>query len=123
MKTFHNSAMSYRDIIGWQKSMDFVEAIYRYSRNLPKEENFGLVQQLRRAAVAIPSNIAEGYGRNSRLDYARYVDIALGSTREAQTQLEICQRLGYGYTEDLQGSAEEIAKILFSLAKSLRSGT
>ena len=115
--------MSYRDIIGWQKSMDFVEAVYRYTQQLPSSENFGLTQQLRRASVAIPSNIAEGYGRNSRPDYARYVDIALGSTREVQTQLEICQRLNYGLTDQLQDSAEEIAKILYGLAKSLRAGT
>ena len=114
--------MSYREIIGWQKGMDLVEDIYRLTENLPSAEKFGITQQMQRAAVAIPSNIAEGYGRSTRTDFARFVDIALGSTRELQTQLEICSRLGYGDTLELVDKGEEVAKILYGLSKSLKKG-
>ena len=100
--------------------MDLVEVVYRFAESMPSVEKFGLVSQMQRAAVAIPSNVAEGYGRTSKLDYARFVDIALGSTRELQTQLEICTRLGLGDTQTLIEQAEEIARILYGLGKSLR---
>lgn len=112
--------MSYRDIIGWQKAMDLVVRTYQFTERLPNSEKFIIVQQMQRAATAIPSNIAEGYGRSTKQDFARFVDIALGSTRELQTQFENCARLNYGKTEELIEQAEEVAKILYGLAKSLR---
>lgn len=70
------STRSYRDLVVWQKSMDLVEEIYRLTKLLPKEEIFGIANQLRRAAISIPSNIAEGNTRNSQKDYARFLSIA-----------------------------------------------
>jgi four helix bundle protein len=86
---------SYRDLVVWQKSMALVREIYLVSRNFPKEEQFGLTQQLRRAAVSIPSNIAEGNGRGSNSDYVRFLQYSRGSLFETQTQLELCRDLGF----------------------------
>jgi four helix bundle protein len=69
----------YKDLIAWQKGMDLVEAVYRLSAGFPREERFGLTSQVRRAAVSVPSNIAEGYSRPNRSDYVRFLDIARGS--------------------------------------------
>ena len=112
--------MSYRENIGWEKSMLLVVEVHKFSESLPKLQKYILLQQMYRSAISIPSNIAEGYGRSSKLDYARFIDIALGSTRELQTQLEICERLGYGKTMHLVEQGEEVARILYGLAKSLR---
>jgi len=80
---------SYRDLIVWQKSVDLVKNIYLCTQTFPKEEQYGLTNQMRRCAVSIPSNIAEGYGRNSTGDYKRFLHISLGSLYELQTQVEI----------------------------------
>ena len=113
--------MSYHDIIGWEKGMDLVVEIYQVTKKLPDSEKFGLFQQMRRSASSIPSNIAEGYGRTTRPDFARFVDIALGSARELQTQLEICKRLDYFDSTELIARTDEVARILFGLGKSLRT--
>ena len=80
---------SYRDLVVWQKSMDLVEEIYRLTKLLPEEEIFGIANQLTRAAISIPSNIAEGNKRNSQKDYARFLSIARGSEAKIETQLEV----------------------------------
>ena len=80
---------SYRDLFVWQKAMELVTAVYAIPKVFPKEEQYGLTAQIRRSAVSVPSNIAEGYGRNSTLDYTRFLQIARGSLYELQTQLEI----------------------------------
>lgn len=82
----------YRQLDVWQKSMILAESVYEVCRNLPGEDRFGLVQQLQRAVVSIPSNIAEGYGRGGG-DYRRHVRIARGSLMEVETQLELTVRL------------------------------
>lgn len=115
--------MTFRDLIAWQKGIDFVVVIYDYTSRLPQSEKYGLVPQMQRAVVSIPSNLAEGHGRSSKGDFARFVDIALGSVRELQTQLVICERLGYPSATNELELAEELAKITFKLAKSLRSGS
>ena len=112
--------MSYQDNIAWDKGMKLVVDVYEFSECLPRSQRFVLLPQIQRSVTAIPSNIAEGYGRSTKLDYARFVDIALGSTRELQTQLELCERLNYGSTQVLIERAEEIARILYGLSKSLR---
>ena len=112
--------MSYRDNIGWQKGIDLVEIAYRFTKTLPASENFGLVSQIQRAAVSIPANVAEGYGRGSKLDFARFVDIAIGSTRELQTHFEICKMLGIGSQTDEIEQAEKLAWTLLALRRSLR---
>jgi four helix bundle protein len=112
--------VTFRDLIAWQKGMDLVVEIYKLTEQLPEYEKFGLIQQLRRAAVSIPSNIAEGYARTTKTEFARFIDIAMGSTREIQTQLEICERLQYLEATSERNSAEQVAKILYSLGKSVR---
>jgi four helix bundle protein len=89
------SVKSFRDLIVWQKSMDLVEVIYQMTKTFTKEELYGLTNQLRRAAVSIPSNIAEGHARSSTAEFVRFLSIARGSLAEAETQLLIAQRLGY----------------------------
>lgn len=79
----------YRDLIVWKRSMELVRAVYALTKRLPKEETFALSNQLRRAVVSIPSNIAEGYGRNSKQDYLRFLNIARGSKNEVETQHQI----------------------------------
>lgn len=86
---------SYRDLIVWQKSMALVTTVYEITRSFPDTECFGITQQIRRSVVSIPSNIAEGYGRNSKQDYIRFLKIARGSLFELQTQLEISSNLQY----------------------------
>lgn len=86
---------SFKELIIWQKSMELVEEVYRIIRLLPPEEKFALADQIKRSAVSIPSNIAEGKGRNSDREFLRFLNIANGSAYELETQLIICQRLGY----------------------------
>ena len=113
----------YKDLIAWQKGMDLVEGVYRLSARFPREETFGLTSQLRRAAVSVPSNIAEGYSRPSRSDYIRFLDIARGSANEAETQLLIAIRLKF-VTEkesaDVLGLAREEQRILKGLVQGLQ---
>jgi four helix bundle protein len=113
---------SYRDLIVWQKSMNLVTEIYAVTRSFPSDELYGLTSQLRRCAVSTPSNIAEGYGRNSTSDYKRFLTIAVGSTFELQTQIEIAANLKY-LSSDMFGeicnAAKEIELMLLSLIKKL----
>lgn len=89
------SARNYRDLIAWQQAMELVDLIYRLTRALPKEELYGLSNQMRRAAVSVPSNIAEGQGRRSRAEFHRFLAIAHGSVRELETQVMIARRQAY----------------------------
>jgi len=113
---------TYRDLLVWQKSMVLVTDIYKASKSFPKDEIYGLTSQIRRCAVSIPSNIAEGYGRNSTNDYIRSLHIATGSLYELQTQLEICLNLRYlnkNSFDKLYESSREIERMLSSLTKVL----
>ena len=85
----------YKELVVWQKSMDLVDWVYSAMRTFPNEERFRLCDQLSRAVVSIPSNIAEGSGRNSEADFARFLSMARGSLFETMTQLEIAKRQGY----------------------------
>jgi len=89
--------ISYKDLTVWQKSMDLVEMVYTLTKNLPSEEKFGLVTQMQRAAVSIPSNIAEGKMRGTKKDYVRFLRMSYGSGAELETQFELIKRL---YTVD-----------------------
>ena len=116
------SMESYRSLLVWQKSVDFAVVIYRLLGGLPKHEQYGLTSQMQRAAVSIPSNIAEGKERQSDRDFARFIAIALGSLAELETQLLIAQKLGYlneGDWQDITAQADEIGKMLRSLHKTL----
>ena len=79
----------------WQRSMDIVEIIYRETLDLPVEERYGLTSQIRRASISIPSNIAEGCSRNSKIELARILEIAIGSSFELESQIEVCRLLTY----------------------------
>ena len=97
--------------------------VYQLTASFPKEEQFGLTSQIRRAAVSVPSNIAEGCARSSETEYLHFLDIAYGSARELQYQLSLAFRLGYVSDEDfeiLQASSEETSKVLNALIRSLR---
>jgi four helix bundle protein len=114
---------SYRDLIVWQKSMDFVDLIYQQTDLFPDSEKFGLTNQIRRSAVSIPSNIAEGNLRGSRAEYARFLLVAFASAGELDTQLEIAKRRGYISSIRYQKANEtliEILKMLNSLIKKLQ---
>lgn len=112
--------MGIKDFVAREKALDFVVQIYDYTRKLPAEEKHILLPQIRRAAISIPLNLSEGYGRSSKTEFARFAEIALGSAREVQTQLEICQRLGYPNPIAELESANEIIRIIFALSRSLR---
>ncbi|MBR1498629.1 MAG: four helix bundle protein [Bacteroidaceae bacterium] len=112
---------SHKDLIVWQKSMDHVAAIYVATKAFPKEELFGIVSQMRRAAVSIPSNIAEGYGRLYDRETVKFLSNALGSASELETQLIISKDLGYLLIEEFQkliSQIEEIIRMLSALIKS-----
>jgi four helix bundle protein len=113
---------SFRDLVVWQKSMKLVTEIYQATRSFPSDELYALTSQLRRCAISIPSNIAEGYGRRSTLDYKRFLQIAVGSIFELQTQIEIASNLKYLSSElfgNLSHSAKEIELMLLSLINKL----
>ncbi|MEI8281932.1 MAG: four helix bundle protein [Armatimonadota bacterium] len=113
--------MGFRNVIAWQKSIDLVELIYLVTAKLPESERFGLQSQMRRSAVSIPSNIAEGFGRGGTVEYARFIDISLGSLRELQTQIEIAKRLGFIDSSQLNDLTDETARLLYSLRKGVRA--
>lgn len=113
---------SYRDLIAWQKAMDLVELVYELAAELPNDEKYGLSSQVKRAAVSVPANIAEGFGRGSRKDYARFLDIARASLNELETHLLIAQRLSLLKEDQIVaalGLADETQRILFGLARRL----
>ena len=113
---------SYKDLVAWQKSMDLVTAIYHATRDFPKDEQFGLTSQVRRAAVSIPSNVAEGQGRLSEKEFRYFLGQARGSLMEVETQLQIALNLGYlesGKTSILLKACAEIGRILNGLLASI----
>ncbi|MEM9915964.1 MAG: four helix bundle protein [Planctomycetota bacterium] len=114
---------SYRDLEVWQLSIDLVEAVYALAKAFPEDEKYALISQIRRAVVSVPSNIAEGYGRNTRKEYLRHLSIANGSLREVETQLIIAGRLGYVTRNDAElawSLLQSVGKLLTALRKSLR---
>jgi len=117
---------SFRDLVVWQKAMNLVELVYAISKSFPADERYALTSQLRRASVSVPSNIAEGYGRNSTLDYVRFLQIALGSSYELETQLELTVRLRFSGVDEVKDALElcaEIEKMLVALISKLRART
>jgi four helix bundle protein len=112
---------SYRDLIIWQKSMDLTKMVYQITYSFPKDEVYGLTSQIRRCAVSIPSNIAEGRGRNSNKEFIRFLQISLGSLYELQTQLELAVSFKYVNNIDtINGLALEIEKMINSFIRSKR---
>jgi len=114
---------SFRDLIVWQKAMDLTELIYAIVKKFPPDERYALSSQIRRAAVSVPSNIAEGYGRRSTKDYLRFLQIALGSAYELETQLDLTSRFGFAGEDEVKEALElctEIEKMLVALSGKLR---
>ena len=112
---------TFRDLIAWQKGMELTELVYHATKQMPDHERFGLTNQMRRAAVSIPSNIAEGHGRQSRADYLKYLRIARGSLGELITQYELAtQRLQMiPRAQSLTDLLDEEDRILQALIRSL----
>ena len=116
--------MHYKELIVWQKAIDLTVEVYRLMKKMPKEELYGLTNQLKRAVVSIPSNIAEGNARASTGDYVRFLSIARGSVAEVETQLLICVKLNYLTQEDIESSLsllDEAGRMLNSIITKLRS--
>jgi len=115
---------SFRDLIAWQKSMELCQQVYAISKDHPADERFGLTAQMRRAAVSLPSNIAEGYGRRRKGDYLRFLNIALGSLCELETQMILSTQLGFT-DSDKAGPAmdllREVDRILCGLIRAVRN--
>ncbi|KAA1258181.1 hypothetical protein LF1_06970 [Rubripirellula obstinata] len=114
---------SYRELEVWQKGMDLVVAIYAATKKFPADERFGLCSQLQRAAVSVPSNIAEGQSRTSTKEFVHHLSIARGSLAEIETQIEIAVRLGYipnPDDEQLAAEAATVGRMLSGLIRSLR---
>ena len=101
----------FKELIVWQRAMDASAEVYRLARSLPKDESYSLGNQMRRAAVSIPSNIAEGYGRGSKRDYANFLAISRGSLFEIETQLLLCVRVGYLAEEEIQPALSVLAEV------------
>ncbi len=111
-------AQGYRDLIVWQKSMDFAVCIYGIIKEFPKFELFGLVSQITRAAISVPANIAEGCSRKSYKEKVQFLHIAFGSLSEVETYVELALRLDYISKEkyaELTDKKEEVRKMLYSL--------
>ncbi len=114
---------SYKDLLVWQKSIQLVTEVYRLSKTLPKEEVYGLVSQMQRAAVSIPSNIAEGHDRNSDKEFSQFLCIARGSLAELETQLIIAKNLDYINQEQMtyiSNNCYEIGKMINGLLKRIK---
>jgi len=112
---------SHKDLMVWQKSMDLVTQLYRLTEDFPQSEIYGLTNQIRRSAVSVPSNIAEGAARHSKKEFTQFLYISLGSLAEIETQLEIAANLGYlkpdSEYDEILG---EIRKLLIGLIRSLK---
>ena len=117
-------AKSYKDFIVWQKAIDLTLEVYKLVKLLPKTETYALSDQMRRAAVSIPSNIAEGQGRNSAKEFVHFLAVARGSQKELETQIYICTQLEYFTEEDASTAlnlCEEISKMLNALIMKIQS--
>ncbi|HLJ23903.1 MAG TPA: four helix bundle protein [Candidatus Acidoferrales bacterium] len=115
--------INYRELAVWSRSMDLVEVCYQLSRRLPQSEAYGLASQIRRAAVSIPANIAEGHGRRSLSEYIQHLSIANGSLEELETHLMISGRIDYLEENEIISALEasaEIGRMLGSLIENLR---
>jgi|SRR5450755_3023919 four helix bundle protein len=126
MESNQRKISGYRDLVVWQKSVELVTAVYTATSSFPRQEVFGLTSQLRRCAVSVPSNIAEGQGRATKGEFIQFLSHARGSLFELETQLCIASKLGYlaaDQTREIELKAQEVARILNGLLTSLGVGT
>ena len=113
----------HKKLVAWRKSMDLVEKIYALSKRFPRDEVYGLTSQLRRAAVSVPSNIAEGAAGRSSVRFRNYLSVAIGSLNEIDTQLEIAQRIGYvdaATLSETEALVDECLAVTYGLRRSLQ---
>ena len=113
------TARSFRDLLVWRKAHEFVLGAYRYTSGFPRQETYGLALQMRRAAVSIPANIAEGFTRRGKTEKARFMNIAEGSLEESRYYLILAQDLGYGGTTMLMAVLEEVSRLLNAYARAI----
>jgi four helix bundle protein len=113
------AAKTFRDLLVWRKAHEFVLEVYRFTAAFPRGETYGLALQMRRAAVSIPANIAEGFTRRGKTDKARFMNIAESSLEESRYYLILAQDLGYGGTEVLMNSLEEVSRPLNAYARAI----
>lgn len=114
-------AKTFRDLIVWQKAHQLVLALYRFSDSFPKNEMYGLVSQIRRAAVSVPANLAEGFKKTGRADKARFMNMAQGSLEECRYYLILAVDLGYGEADELHNELDEVSRLLDAYASAILS--
>jgi len=115
-----NKIMTHKDLDVWKAAMELAKLVYLITSKFPKEELYGLTQQIRRSAVSIPSNIAEGAARNSRKEFIQFLHISLGSLAELETQLLLSEKLGFLQIKEIENDVERIRKMLIGLIKYLK---
>lgn len=121
METERTPAKTFRDLVVWRKAHEFVLAVYRFTGGFPRQETYGLAIQMRRAAVSIPANIAEGFAKLGKADKARFMNISEGSVEECRYYLILAEDLGYGATEHLTKYLEEVSRLLGTYARAIRA--
>ena len=112
----------HKELIAWQKAIELVEEVYKITQTFPKEEMFGIISQMRRCSISIPSNIAEGHSRNSSGEFKQFLGIAKGSSAELETQLIIAQKLGYitnAKLGEVNSLLVDVRKLISGLLRSL----
>jgi four helix bundle protein len=117
-------AHSFRDLVVWQRAMQLTVAIYKLTPGFPHEEMYGLTSQIRRAAVSVPSNIAEGHGRLNTGEFRQFLGVARGSNSELQTQLEIARALAIGnpkLIDEAEGLSHEVGKMIYAILESIKN--
>lgn len=119
MATGRPTARRFRDLVAWQKAHQFVLAVYRFTESFPDREKYGLAHQMRRAAISIPANMAEGFGKRSKAEKARFLSIAEGSLEECRYYLILAEDLGYGKTDALTTTLEEVSRLLNAYARAI----
>lgn len=112
-------ARTFQDLVVWRKAHQFVLVVYKLTRDFPKQETYGLVSQMRRAAVSIAANIAEGFRKRSKADKARFMNIAEGSLEESHYYFILAQDLGYGRTEELRKALQEVSRLLNAYSRAI----
>ncbi len=120
----NEKAQSFRELVVWQKSIELATKVYVMTRDFPREDLYGLTSQIRRCAVSVPSNIAEGQGRLSTGEFRQFLGVARGSNFELQTQIEIARRLGFGNSrtmDEIDGLSHEVGKMLYAILSRLQS--
>lgn len=112
-------AVKFDELVVWRKAHEFVSGVYKLTAGFPKHETYGLSSQLRRAAVSIPANIAEGFRKRGKADKARFMNMAEGSADESQYYLMLARDLDYGETQSLMKTLDEVSRLLSAYARAI----